>query len=139
VVKTVGSHLAALLAGRTSLQRGITPFLKYVALLVAIMLLYAWGFHVIMAREGQDHSWVTGVYWVLTVMTTLGFGDITFHSDVGRVFSSLVLITGVVMLLILMPFLFISTVYTPWLEQRSRARVRMVRQIPADVTGHVLR
>ena len=55
-------------------------------------------FHFIMAREGQSHSWVTGFYWVLTVMTTLGFGDITLHSDLGRIFSSVVLLSGVMFL-----------------------------------------
>ncbi|NIN99101.1 MAG: potassium channel protein, partial [Anaerolineae bacterium] len=56
--------------------------------LVATVAIFAVGFHLIMYHvEGQEHSWVTGVYWALTVMTTLGFGDITFHSDLGRLFS----------------------------------------------------
>jgi transaldolase / glucose-6-phosphate isomerase len=37
-------------------------------------------------REGREHSWITGVYWTLTVMSTLGFGDITFETDLGRLF-----------------------------------------------------
>jgi Trk K+ transport system NAD-binding subunit len=107
-------------------------------MLIAVMLLYGWLFHVIMAREGQQHSWFTGIYWALTVMTTLGFGDITFASDLGRVFSSIVLITGVVLLLIILPFLFIRLVYAPWLEQRSRGRWKVLRRIPDYVKGHVL-
>ena len=112
--------------------------MKWLVWLVAIILAYAWLFHVVMEREGQRHSWFTGVYWTLTVMTTLGFGDITFHSDLGRLFSSVVLLTGVLLLLILMPFLFIRTVYTPWLDQRSRARIRTLKTVPPDVSGHVL-
>ena len=96
--------------------------MKYVVLLVAVVLLYGWLFHAIMAREGQDHSWFTGIYWALTVMSTLGFGDITFHSDLGRAFSTVVLLTGMVLLLIILPFLFIQVVYAPWLERRSRGR-----------------
>jgi Trk K+ transport system NAD-binding subunit len=137
-VKTVGSHLASLLAGEPALRREVVPFLKYLGLLVGIILLYAWLFHVVMLYEGHEHSWYTGVYWTLTVMTTLGFGDITFHSDLGRVFSTVVLLTGVVLLLILLPFLFIRTVYTPWLEQRSRARIRALRSVPPEVSGHVI-
>ena len=34
--------------------------------------------------EHEQHSWITGFYWTLVVMTTLGFGDITFTSDIGR-------------------------------------------------------
>ncbi len=135
-MKTVGSLLAALLAGSSKLRR--QPFAKYVVLLVAFVLLYGWLFRLIMVWEGQEHSWFTGIYWALTVMSTLGFGDITFQSDLGRAFSTLVVLTGMVLLLIILPFLFIRLVYAPWLEQRSRSRIRALQSVPAEVVGHVL-
>ena len=46
-------------------------------------------------------------------MSTLGFGDITFHSDLGRLFSLIVLLSGVVLLLIMLPFAFIRYFYAP--------------------------
>ena len=137
-MKAIGSHLATLLPGETKLRVQLGPFVKYVVLLVAVVLLYGWLFQVIMAGEGQDHSWFTGVYWALTVMSTLGFGDITFESDLGRAFSTLVLMTGMVLLLIILPFLFIRVVYAPWLEQRSRGRIRSLQSVPEGLTGHVL-
>lgn len=137
-MKTFSSQLATLLEGGGKMRKRIAPFARYIALLVSFILVYAWLFHVIMAWEGQDHSWFTGIYWALTVMSTLGFGDITFHSDLGYAFSSVVLLTGVVMLLIILPFLFIQLVYAPWLEERARNRAERLRRVPADVTGHVL-
>jgi voltage-gated potassium channel len=137
-MKTIASHLATPLTGETKLRRQLAPFVKYVVLVAAVILLYGWLFHAIMAREGQDHSWFTGVYWALTVMSTLGFGDITFESDLGRAFSILVLLTGMVLLLIILPFLFIRVVYAPWLEQRSRGRIHSLRSVPEGVAGHVL-
>jgi Trk K+ transport system NAD-binding subunit len=137
-MKTVGSHLAALVSGGGKLRQRVAPFVRYVALLITIVLIYGWLFHVIMAWEGQDHSWFTGIYWALTVMSTLGFGDITFETDLGRAFSTVVLLSGVVLLLIILPFLFIRFVYVPWLEQQSRGRIRALRSVPADVAGHVL-
>ena len=137
-MKTTGSHLATLLAGEHKLRWQLAPLVKYVLLLVAVVLLYSWLFQVIMASEGQDHSWLTGVYWALTVMSTLGFGDITFQSDLGRAFSTLVLLTGMVLLLIILPFLFIRVVYAPWLEQRSRSRIRSLQSVPEGLEGHVL-
>ncbi len=137
-MKTVGANIATLLSGEGSLNRDVKPFLRYVAMLLAVIALFSWLFHVIMVHEGQEHSLFTGVYWTLTVMTTLGFGDITFHSDIGRAFSVVVLLTGLVLLLILLPFLFIRAVYAPWLEQRSRARIRTLRSVPATVSDHVL-
>lgn len=137
-MKTVGSHLASFLAGRNSIRRDLAPFVRFLALLAVVVLLYAWLFHIIMEQEGQTHSWFTGVYWTLTVMTTLGFGDITFHSDLGRMFSTFVLISGVFMLLIVMPFMFVRAVYEPWVERRNRLRLRSIRTIPAGVRDHVI-
>jgi Trk K+ transport system NAD-binding subunit len=137
-MKTVSSHLATLLTGETKLRRQLAPLVQYLALLVVVVLFYGWLFHAIMAWEGQNHSWFTGVYWVLTVMSTLGFGDITFESDLGRVFSTLVLLSGMMLLLIILPFLFIRVVYASWLEQRSRGRIRSLQSVPEGLAGHVL-
>jgi Trk K+ transport system NAD-binding subunit len=79
---------------------------------------------------------VTGLYWTLVVMSTLGFGDITFTSDTGRVFSIIVLLSGVVFLLVMLPFLFIRLFYAPWLE--ARVRLRAPREVPAGTHGHVI-
>ena len=96
----------------------------------ALVTLYAVLFHVIKLNvEHEQHSWVTGFYWTLVVMTTLGFGDITFTSDIGRVFSIVVLLSGVVFLLVMLPFLFIRLFYAPWLE--ARVRLRAPREVPA--------
>ena len=110
---------------------------SYLLLLVATVALFATGFRLIMYHvEGQEHSWVTGIYWALTVMTTLGFGDITFHSDLGRLFSIVVLLTGVVLLLIVLPFVFIRFFYAPWME--SRMRLHAPRAVPHGTQGHVI-
>ena len=110
---------------------------SYLLLLVVTVALFATGFRLIMYHvEGQEHSWVTGIYWALTVMTTLGFGDITFHSDLGRLFSIVVLLTGVVLLLIVLPFVFIRFFYAPWME--SRMRLHAPRAVPQGTQGHVI-
>ena len=93
-------------------------------------------FHVLMAREGQSHSWPTAVYWTLVTMTTLGFGDITFQSDAGRVFSVVVLLSGTMFLLVLLPFTFIQFVFAPWMAMREAARAP--RRLPDGLTDHLL-
>ncbi len=62
-------------------QRIVIGFLLFTTVLVALFSIV---FHQIMAYEGRDYSYITGVYWTLTVMSTLGFGDITFTSDIGK-------------------------------------------------------
>jgi hypothetical protein len=49
-----------------------------------LVVVYTVIFHFLMLREGQRYSWITGAYWTLTVMSTLGFGDITFPSAACR-------------------------------------------------------
>jgi Trk K+ transport system NAD-binding subunit len=109
---------------------------RLLVVLVAIVGVYSVIFHFLSLREGREFSWFTGVYWTLTVMSTLGFGDITFTSDLGRFFSMWVLLTGIVYLLILLPFSFIRFFYAPWVEAQAEARA--LRQVPEDTHGHVL-
>ena len=117
-------------------RRNLQALLRYLLFLLAVVVTYSVLFHVLMLREGQEHSWLTGFYWTLTVMSTLGFGDITFTSDVGRGFSMLVLMSGVVLLLIVLPFAFIRFFYAPWLE--AQIRLRAPRRVPADTSGHLV-
>jgi Trk K+ transport system NAD-binding subunit len=109
-------------------RRQVTFMLRLLVVFVVLMVLYTILFQVFMAREGRVYSWVTGLYWTLTVMSTLGFGDIIFTSDAGRIFTILVLISGVVFLLVLLPLLF--------MEGQSSARVP--RELPRDTSGHVV-
>ena len=122
-------------AGET--RANLKALFRYFAFLIVMIAAYAVLFHLIMIRvEGQQHSWITGFYWTLVVMTTLGFGDITFTTDVGRLFSMIVLVSGVVFLLVMLPFLFIRLFYAPWLE--TRVRLRAPREVHARTTGHVI-
>ncbi len=119
------------------MRRNLTALGKYLAFLLAVIAVYTATFHWIMwSVEGQRYSWVTGLYWTLTVMSTLGFGDITFQSDIGRLFTVVVLVSGMILLLIVLPFAFISFFYAPWLE--ARLRTRAPRHLPDDTAGHVL-
>src|SRR5918992_5109609 len=135
-MKFSSSQLAFLLGNRET-RRNLRALLKYALTLLAVITLYAVVFHVVKVRvEGEQHSWITGFYWTLVVMTTLGFGDITFTSDIGRLFSILVLLSGVVLLLVMLPFLFISLFYAPWLE--ARVRLRAPRELPPGMRDHVI-
>ena len=119
-----------------SRRRNLIALMRYFLALATLVAFYSVGFHVLMAREGQDHTWFTGVYWTLTVMSTLGFGDITFHTDAGRAFSTLVLLSGTVFMLILLPFTFLQFFWTPWMAAQTAAR--RPRQLDPDIVDHVV-
>ena len=134
-MKFLTSQLTYFLKPATS-RRNIRLLLRFLLILIVLVVVYSILFHVLMVFEGQEHSWLTGVYWALTVMSTLGFGDITFTSDAGRAFSILVLLSGMVFLLILLPFTFIEFFYAPWMKAQAEARAP--RELPESTSGHVI-
>jgi voltage-gated potassium channel len=72
-------------------RRKITVFLSFVLMVVLIMgtLMYV--------VEGPAHGFTsipTSVYWAITTMTTVGFGDITPKTDLGRAIASLMMLMG---------------------------------------------
>ncbi|SMO63490.1 potassium channel family protein [Gracilimonas mengyeensis] len=117
---------------RTNIKR----LIRFILILILMIVVYGVLFHEIMEYEGQRHSWITGFYWTLTTMTTLGFGDITFTSDIGRIFSIVVLGSGVISLLIMLPFTFIEFFYAPWMEAQHRARAP--RELPLGTKDHII-
>ncbi|CAN5861659.1 potassium channel protein [soil metagenome] len=117
-------------------RRNLTLLFKFLIVLLVLITVFTVIFHLLMLREGRVFSWITGFYWTLTVMSTLGFGDITFNTDMGRFFSIVVLLSGMVFLLILFPFTFINFFYSPWMKAQADAQVP--RELPADTSGHVV-
>ena len=117
-------------------KTNIAKLFKFIGILVFLIAIYGVLFHIIMEMEDQKHSWITGFYWTLVTMSTLGFGDITFTSDLGRFFSMVVLGSGVIVLLIMLPFTFIEFFYAPWMEAQSRARAP--RELPSTTKDHVV-
>jgi voltage-gated potassium channel len=134
-MKFLSSQLAYFVNGPGT-RRNLRMLVRFGLLLAAMVTLYTVLFHVLMDLEGQTHSWVTGFYWTLVTMSTLGFGDITFDSDIGRVFSVFVLISGVLFLLVVLPFTFVQFFYAPWLEAQTRLRVP--RSVDPAMSGHVV-
>ncbi len=134
-MKFMVSDMAYFLRERQA-RRNLRALAKYLVFMFAVIAAYSVIFHFIMKLEGEKHSWITGFYWTLTVMSTLGFGDITFHTDLGRLFSIVVLLSGVVLLMIMLPFAFIRYFYAPWLE--AQIRLRAPRQVPDDAADHVI-
>jgi voltage-gated potassium channel len=131
----LASQLSFFLQNSTA-RRNLRLLRRFLLFIAALVVLYSVLFHFIMAAEGQQHSWVSGFYWTIVTMTTLGYGDIVFESDLGRAFAALVLLSGVLFLLVVLPFTFIQFFYAPWLEAQSAARAP--RKLPEGAHGHVI-
>jgi hypothetical protein len=114
-MKYLAAQLAVFTQDRRARQN-VRALLQLVVLLGAMVVVYSVTFHLLMAAEGQRHSWLTGFYWTLTVMSTLGFGDITFREDAGRFFSMVVMLSGVIYLTLA------SIPRCPWTRSSAPAR-----------------
>ena len=99
IATLVSAHLA-----RGQQRANLRVLLGLLGVLATIVVVFSGIFQLLMVQEGQEHSWVTGLYWTIVAMSTLGFGDVTFSSDLGRMFSVLVVITGTVFMLMILPF-----------------------------------
>jgi voltage-gated potassium channel len=133
-VKFLTTLIAAMSA--PAAEGSVRVLLRLLVVLTAAVLVFSAGFQLIMAWEGREFSWLSSVYWALVTMSTLGYGDIVFESDVGRLYSLLVLIAGAILILVLLPFTFIQLVYLPWREATRRASAP--RELPETTEGHVI-
>ncbi len=72
-------------------RRKILVFLSVVMIVVMLMgsLMY-----VIEGPKNGFTSIPVGIYWAITTMTTVGFGDITPKTDLGRLLSSVMMLMG---------------------------------------------
>lgn len=134
-MKAIGAQVAHFL--RQPGARGNVRLLGQILLFaLAVVLLHTGIFHLLMWYEGQTHSFWSGIYWTVVTMSTLGYGDIVFASDLGRMYSVIVILSGIMLLLVVLPFAFIQFFYAPWLE--AQMRLRAPRELPPDSRGHVI-
>ncbi|MEY5028495.1 MAG: hypothetical protein RLZ63_810 [Pseudomonadota bacterium] len=82
--QTLGLALAAS-------RRKVMVFLSAVMMVVVVM---GTVMYVVEGPENGFTSIPTSIYWAITTMTTVGFGDITPKTDLGRLISSVMMLLG---------------------------------------------
>lgn len=107
--------------------------IKMILAVTLLALIYSIIFVIIMGYEGQSQNVniITALYWVVVTITTLGYGDIVFHSQVGRLFSIIVSLSGIAILwAIILPL-----VITPRIEGLIKP---VPISAPRGVEGHII-
>ena len=137
-MKFLPTALFTLTNGKLSGRRNFSQLLKLMVIVLVFVALSSVVFHELMEREGrgEDYRWFDGFYWTMVTMTTLGYGEITFNSGLGKLFSIGVMLLGMMSMLIILPFAFIRFAYEPWMEAQNAARTP--RTLPEDTRGHVI-
>jgi voltage-gated potassium channel len=72
-------------------RRKISVFLSVVAMVVVVLGT------VMYVIEGPEHGFTSipvAIYWAITTLTTVGFGDIAPRTTIGRAVSSIVMLLG---------------------------------------------
>ena len=135
--------VALIVALRKRFPGSNRKFLSWFMLILLILfVLYSILFQVFNAYEAEIYddvdreSFTSGIYWTLVVMSTQGFGDITFRSDIGRIFTMLVNITGLIIMMVVLPTVIIEFIYNPLLNAQKEASAPRV--LPETMKGHVL-
>jgi voltage-gated potassium channel len=107
--------------------------LCYVLAAFLLVALYGVIFMELMSFEGQldNVDPVTAVYWVIITMTTVGYGDVVFESLPGRVFSSVVGLSGIIILFAVA----LPLIVTPGLERLSR---ELPSKAPPKMRDHII-
>ncbi|WMW23103.1 potassium channel protein [Methanolobus mangrovi] len=88
---------------------------------LAIILFYMLLFIRIMIHEGQTAhaNLYDAFYWVITTLTTVGYGDITVTSPLGKIFSVFVQLSGI-------PLVFgilFTLIIIPWMEKMIHSNI----------------
>jgi len=97
------------------------------------MVVYSSAFIILMNYEGQSKNanLTTAIYWIVCTITTLGYGDIVFHSQLGRIFSIVVSLSGLVLIwAIILPF-GVSAEFEKLAKILPRAAAK-------DLTNHII-
>jgi len=107
--------------------------LCYVLATFLLVALYGQIFMELMRYEGQLENVdpVTAVYWVIITMTTVGYGEVIFYSPFGRIFSTLVSLSGIFILFAVA----LPLIVTPGLERLSS---ELPSKAPPKMKDHII-
>jgi voltage-gated potassium channel len=105
--------------------------LNSILIFIFLILFYSTLFVALMQNyEGRSYSIVDGFYWVIATITTVGYGDIYFTTPAGKIFSVVVMVSGVLYFFgFLLPYAII-----PWAEER----LKLVLPTSVKMSNHII-
>lgn len=98
-------------------------FLIYIALFEYLML---W------ENQPENANVITAIYWASSTIGTVGYGDVVFHSQIGRIFSVIVQVVGI----ILISGFLVSYIIIPWMDKV--VKFRLLRKAPSGIKEHII-
>lgn len=109
-----------------------SPYLVYPAGILALILLYTCIFMLIPGEfNTHDPDFLTALYWVVVTMTTTGFGDIYPLTMVGKIFTMLVILSGIAIFFAVILPLVVTPAIDKWFKSPKG-------KPPERLKGHVV-
>jgi voltage-gated potassium channel len=107
---------------------------KYIAFIFVIFSLYLSVFIYLMRMEGKFEyaNVIDGIYWLVSTVTTVGYGDITLSSDAGKLFSILVQLSGIPLVFGLL----FTWLLIPWMEKMVRPAIPI--KVSEKLNDHIM-
>lgn len=87
-------YLAEYLALMEALRASRRKIMIFISVVLMVDLLLGTMMYVV---EGPEHGYTSipvSMYWAIVTMTTVGYGDITPHTDVGKLIASMMMLLG---------------------------------------------
>ena len=109
--------------------------IKYRIAGMLLLIIYILVFEYLMVLEGQPNNAnvITAIYWATNTITTIGgYGDVAFTSQVGRLFTIIAQILGV----ILISSFFVNYIITPWMDKV--VKFRLPRKVSPGMKDHII-
>ena len=142
-MKFLPTALFTVTNGKSSGRRNVRQLISLILVVFLFILISSVVFHWIATDENMvtdnnniELKWYDGFYWTMVTMSTLGYGDITFSSPLGKFYSLGVMLFGMLSMFVILPFAFIRFAYEPWMEALNAARTP--RTLSEDICGHVI-
>ncbi|HTY90633.1 MAG TPA: NAD-binding protein [Methanocella sp.] len=109
-----------------------SPYLIYPAGILALILIYT-GIFLMLPNEFNPHSRdvYTAIYWVVVTMTTTGLGDIYPVTVMGKLFTMLVILSGIAIFFAVVLPLMITPSIERWIKSPKG-------KPPERLKGHVI-
>ncbi len=110
------------------------PHIAYKIVAVLLFVIYVLTFEYLMNLENQPENAnvVTAIYWATTTIATVGYGDVVFTSQAGRLFTIIVQVLGIV----LISGFLVTYVVTPWMDRVIK--FRLPRKVSSGMKDHII-
>jgi voltage-gated potassium channel len=90
----LNAYVSAYMSLGSALRASSKKILVFLSAVLMIVLIMGTVMYVVEGPENGFTSIPVSVYWAITTITTVGFGDITAKTDLGRAIASLMMLLG---------------------------------------------